>query len=506
MKNLEKTLLENILRFGAKNLNTELIKPLLYEQTDYVLRWEQEKAAADAFRAWENENRDSGRVKLVKTNGYKPAMSREIIVPATFWNNFVTIDSMTNSAEIKQQIDQVLETLQQQGANLDDPTLDINIISRATSPVASITPNPKDNTGKKQIDHNYNGLLKFDANGNVTPESKAAFDAKQKTDPQWGNKILAQKRGDAAANYIKSKGIKAKVTVVPEINADRREFVITARTIGKEKFVAPLNAPDIKLTLKIGATWVVSPAKNIGGAASAYILPLFTYYGSLTTSTGVKIDFRVEDTNKGGYNADNDGLRWLRKQELYKMTTSYERNPLYARGGNGDGTEGGQRIRAFFGGCGYFDQRSASYVVELITQGAGKLISTMTGFNAIEWLNQSSKIVDVTKDVSFNIEQFRGIDFYGKLITPEEVAKYQQLCSQTSKTVEQTYNLQQLASAAAASGIAPVSTEISKYPKFWTNAEWMDATTTPVTSGSNLVKNIGFFQGIDQFNTSPINK
>ena len=508
MSTFEKTLLENLIRFSPKNLSINAIKPLLWEQADYVERWKTDTAVKAAFTQWESEIRNSGAVKLVKTNEFKPIANDPEIIPATFWNNFVTIDSgMANPDALKQEIDDSIAKLQAQGANLQDPNLIITIDSMATKWVASAAPNPKDNTGKARIDHDYNGLLKFAANGAVTPESKAALDVKQQKDLQYGNLILAQKRGDSAAAYIRSKGIKAKIQVNPIINAPTRGFVIKAQVIGKEKFVAPLILPDIKLTLKVGAAWTVVPLKQAGGQASAFIYPTFTYYGTLTTTTGVSITFKVEDTNKGGYSADNTGLRWLTGGELLKMATynQTERNPLFARSGQGDGANG-DRLRTFFAGCGHFDAKAANLVVELITQGAGKLVTALTQFNAINWLKTTSKTVGVTKDASYDLEQNRGVNFWGKLISKEEVSQYTGLTAGTAKYVEQTFNLQQLAAAAVASGITPASEAPSIDVRYWTTAGWFDATTNPSTYGTGLAKNPGFFQDIRQFNMTPITK
>jgi hypothetical protein len=268
-----------------------------------------------------------------------------------------------------------------------------------------------------------------------------------------------------------------------------------------------LILPDIKLTLKVGATWKVAPLQQAGGQASAFIYPSFTYYGTLTTSTNVSITFKVEDTNKGGYSADDTGLRWLTGGELFKMATynQTERNPLFARSGQGDGANG-DRLRTFFAGCGHFDAKSANLVVELITQGAGKLIASLTKFNAINWLKTTSKTVGVTKDASYNLEQNRGVNFWGKLISKQEVSQYTGLTANTATYVEQTYNLQQLAAAAVASGIAPASESPSIDVRYWTTAGWFDATTNPPVYGINLAKNPGFFQGIQQFNMTPITK
>lgn len=507
MKNLQNTIVENFMRFSPKNLDVNQLKKFLTEQDiNYIERWKNEKAAIDAFRQWESEVQNEGRTKLVKTNAYKDVTNDPTIVPVSFWNNFVTIDSMTNADAVKQQIDAALEKLTQQGVNLEDPTINISIISRATSPIASTMPNSKENTGKKRIDHDYNGLLKFDANGNITPASKAEFDKKQQTDPQWGNKILAQKRGEAASNYIKSKGIKAKITVTPEINAERREFVINAQVAGKEKYIAPITLPDMEIKIKLVAEWVVSEVWSLTGGKPVAVFPKFYYSVNWTATNGMAGSIITMDDNNSGDNLNN--TRWMRKAELFKLSS--DRNPLQAnKSSNYAGSFGdaqNDRRTNFLLGTGHFAGNMGSYVWEQLTNGASKTISQLSGFNMTQWLTSTSNTLGVTGDINIQTSQSTMHTFYAKYLdTPELIQKAQSAVPSLKFSFEKTINLQDLATAAAAAGFPNVSAEISTDSKFWTGAAWFDSTVTPPTYGISLKENPNFFAGAT-FSKTPIGK
>ncbi len=529
MKNLEQIIVENLIRFRPKNLDSSELKKFLTEQDlDFVERWKNEKAAIDLFRKWESEVANDGRTKLVKANGYKDVTGEPIIVPVSFWNNFVTIDSMNNADQVKKQLDDVLTVLQQQGVNLEDPTINIKIVSRATSPVASTAPSSKENTGKKRIDHDYNGLLKFDANGNVTPESKAAFAEKQKADPQWGNKILAQKRGDAAANYIKAKGIKANITIVPEINAPRREFVISAKVAGKEKYIAPLKLPDMTTKIILNAEWVVTELWSMGDKIPVTI-PTFYYRIEWSNTNGQSGWAMTQDKNNSP--GELNDSRWMRKQELEIVAktgtgppVARNRNPLQANHSSNFAGSPGEaqtyRKTIFMAGSGYFaGQGAVSNVLWDLSNGASKLVSQITGFNLGSWLSSTSATMGATSDISIeypgqiyslfgrklaSAERINGMNadskpYYGDL------AKAKAAAPGTKVSIEKTINLQELAAAAAASGYKGVSAELSTDPKFWSEAAWFDSTVTPPTYGIDLKQNPKFFEGAT-FSKTPINK
>lgn len=530
MKNLQNTIVENLMRFRPKNVNTESLKRFLTEQDDFIRRWEQQRDAKALFDKWESEVRNEGRVKLVKTNAYRDVTNKEINIPVSFWNNFVTIDSMTNAADVKTKIDQALEALKEQGVNLEDPTINIKIVSRASKAIASTGPNKNDNTGKKRIDHDYNGLLKFDAAGNITPAAQAEFDAKQKTDPQWGNKILAQKRGDAAANYIKSKGIKANITVLPEIHPTERSFIITAQAVGQEKYIAPMSLPDMTIKMTLKAEWTVSKLWSMAGNNPVGTFPTFYYRIEWTNSNNAAGSVMTQDDNNSGNNENNS--RWMRKSELLTVAktgkgsaVSPERNPLQAnKSSNFAGAAGesqNDRRDNFLAGTGHFANKSVTnYVWGELTNGASKLVSQATGFNLSSWLSSTSATMGVTSDADVQIGQFEGRSFFGKLLaTTDEInrmdaeaksyygdlAKAQSAAAGTKVAIEKTINLQEFAAAAAAAGIQGVSAEMSTDPKFWTEAAWFDATVNPATFGISLKENKNFFAGAT-FSKSPINK
>ena len=244
--NFEKILAENLIRFGVKNLDITQLRRFLTEQdqASLIQALKDEGETYKMFRAWEQQT--SGLVKLVKTFGYRTIAPEQKDVTVPFFNNFVTIDQGSpNPAAMKLEIDKVLDELKQLGANLTSPSTTIDIISTATeAPAGANIDKAAGAAGRKIIDHDYAGLIKFAANGTVTPESKTAFDAKQKSDLQWGNKILAQKRGESAKAYIESKGVKAKVTIIPKIVpvSEGRKFQIVAKVKGQEKFIMTIDS------------------------------------------------------------------------------------------------------------------------------------------------------------------------------------------------------------------------------------------------------------------------
>jgi len=251
--NLERILAENLLRFGGKNLNKQLIvyKYLLEQdssqkQAEAIELLKTQGEAYQAFQNWQSEvNKEYGNVILTKTQEYVPINAEPIRLEDTFYNNFVTLETgVKDPAALKTNLDDMIETLKQQGANMTDPKTVIEIVSTATSPAASTGPNPKDFGGTvpathKKLDHTYGGQLAYDKAGVVTPQSK-----------EWaktnGNEFLAKQRGESVKKYLESKGVKATIIVIALTDQLKREFVITAKQEGTDKVITPIGVPDIQ--------------------------------------------------------------------------------------------------------------------------------------------------------------------------------------------------------------------------------------------------------------------
>jgi hypothetical protein len=250
--NLERILAENLLRFGGKNLNKQLfVYKYLLEQSDkQAAAIELLKAQGEAyeiFQNWQREvNQEYGNIILTKTLEYVPINQEPITIDDKFYNNFVTLETGVKDPEaIKAKLDNMIETLKQQGANMTNPKTVIEILSTASPSPASTKPNPDDfpsGTVPKthtKIDHTYGGQLTYDKVGKPTPESIAWA----KTN---GNEFLAKQRGESVKKYLQEKGVEATITVVALTGQPERVFKITAKQEGTRKVITPIGVPDIQ--------------------------------------------------------------------------------------------------------------------------------------------------------------------------------------------------------------------------------------------------------------------
>jgi len=263
--NLERILAENLLRFGGKNLNKQLFvyKYLLEQdssqkQAEAIELLKTQGDAYQAFVNWQNEvNKEYGNVILTKTQEYVPINADPIRLEDIFYNNFVTLETgVKDPAALKANLDDMIETLKQQGANMTDPKTVIEIVSTATKPAASTGPNPKDFGGTvpatyKKIDHTYGGQLAYDKVGKPTPESI-----------EWaktnGNAYLAKARGESVKKYLESKGVKATIVVIALTDQPKRQFIITAKQEGTDKVITPIGVPNIEWSCGFSAQFRVA--------------------------------------------------------------------------------------------------------------------------------------------------------------------------------------------------------------------------------------------------------
>jgi hypothetical protein len=263
--NLERILAENLLRFGGKNLNKQLMvyKYLLEQdssqkQAEAIELLKTQGEAYQAFQSWQSEvNKTYGNIILTKTQEYVPINQEPIKLEDVFYNNFVTLETgVKDPAALKANLDTMIETLKQQGANMTDPKTVIEIVSTATSPAASTGPNKDDFGGTvpathKKIDHTYGGNLAYDKVGKPTPESI-----------KWaqtnGNEYLAKARGESVKKYLESKGVKATIIVIALTGQPKRKFLITAKQEGTRKVITPIGVPDIEWSCGFSAQFKVA--------------------------------------------------------------------------------------------------------------------------------------------------------------------------------------------------------------------------------------------------------
>jgi hypothetical protein len=517
MKTFEQTLLENLIRFQPKNINTNIFRKFLLEQDgmDFVRNWEYDNAVRAEKNKWETEVRNTGANKLVKMFGYNKVTSEDLKVSATFWNNFVTLDGGAPNADaVKKQMDNVLNMLQQQGANLQDPKVEITIQATATAPPASIYPAKNDNTGKTKIDHDYNGLLKFDANGKVTPESAAKFKEKQTADDQWGNDILARKRAESVANYIKSKGIKANIKVLPPLlKQPKREFIISARTVGTEKFIAPMTSPDIQITINLGVGYQLT--NPYGGQMLNKDYPV---YGNVLPTFGYTIQIKTPGVAGRTLSAKSANIGWLTTREAYMLSHPDQsknagtepiawRNPLRAKIGSEDQKFDPASI--FLGGCGYFTYSAARAIIDEsgILNGASAIVKNLINWDYTSWLKQSNQALGIKGDINILFSSNSGESCMGKIIeSTEDLAKVKSTIPSLTQRFSKTFNLSELAQAAAAAGVKGVSPTFSTDLEYWQSAAWLDTTTTPATYGLSVSKNPNFFKDVQKVVQTPLEK
>jgi hypothetical protein len=478
-----KILAENLLRFGVKNLDHKQLNKFLLEQdqASLIQSLKDDAATYKMFKDWENQTQ--GLVKLVKTYGYRPVPAQINKVKVPFFNNFVTIDQGSpKPAEMKKQLDLVLESLKQAGANLDSPETIIDIISTATPPVAGTNiDKAAAAAGRKTIDHNYG----------LSGDIKTELANKQKTDDQWGNTYLATKRGESAKAYIESKGIKAKINVIVKIKQPERMFEIIAKVKGQEKFVAPINVPTPKITLTFDmAPSLISrrQAGTFGGGASDYTVdvPIFSVNFVVETNFGMNGSNTTMQSRAGAnrgwadmqiiQNSIRKGYMWNTSLNDYYMGSG---NPFKAfNKGDVEGTNNS---------TGYISQQQSNMSPETFLSSIGHFTLAQARQINLELMSAISplgtKLLGV--DIPGTVNQFATF-----LRTPDWLTQFKSKASQYSiprKTVE--VSIDQL--VAAVGGSPDLSADV----KYWGQSVYYDATQTPPTYGP-IAKNPTFFDGV----------
>jgi hypothetical protein len=487
--NFEKILAENLLRFGVKNLDMTQLRRFLTEQdqASLIQALKDQGEAYKMFRAWEQQT--SGLVKLVKTFGYRTIEPRIQTVTVPFFNNFVTIDQgSSNPAAMKAAIDTVLAELQQAGANLDSPTTTIDIISTATQPPAGANiDKAAAAAGRKTIDHNYG----------ISGDIKTALGDRQKSDPQWGNKILAQKRGESAKAYIVSKGIKAKINVIVKIEQLERMFQIVAKVTGQEKFVMPIDTPTPKVTLtfSMAPTLVSQAASGVsGGGVELYNVnvPALRVRWDITSNFGVKGSNTTVQARAGANRGwvVGSGIGHAKNWEAGTKPGDYYSgggNPFYAM--SGEEVAGispfpsqanlNMQPEVFLSSIGHFTNKQARQLLWEMWSAVSPIGSKLLG---IDIAGQCAAYAAYLKQ--------NGVTGAGDILPRNALASFKVDSKKFEipvKTVEVT--LDQLVAAVGG------SPELSTNVQYWGQAVYYDSTVTPPTYGS-IVKNPTFFDGV----------
>lgn len=487
--NFEKLLAENMIRYGVKNVDvSEISRKFLIEQSqaEMLQSLRNNMDAYNQYEKWERANLK--KIKVVKTYGYR-AVSKNYEVKVPFFNNFVTIDQGSNTpAAMKKSIDDVLAKIQQEGGNLNDPNMLIEIVSTATNlPAGTNVDNEAKAAGRKKIDHDYDG--------------KAANLADiQKTDPQYGNRILARKRGESAKAYMESKGVKSKIVITTNIvkPEEGRKFIITAKVQSDELFVMPVKIPPFEITLNLKIEKSSMSQTSLGQAGDTQN-QLYTFEPVLKIDSSVSTNFGIFGNNRnfGGSNsalsmagilpykgATYTGTAWsagLNPESPGKRFNPFAIHSLGNLGGGKTAEEySGMAPELILGGIGRFTQQATSNILVQLRVPTSPLWIAMHGQNLDSiiknWQTATSKIRP-WKQGDANEQQYNALSF-------------------PTIEISKTFNIADLARAAKTIGL-DASEQISRDIKYWMTAVYFDSTTTPPSYG-DLSKNPTFFDNVQK--------
>lgn len=494
--NFEKILAENMIRYGVKNVDIlEFSRKFLTEQSqaDLIQKIKDNNDAYKQYLNWQTDN--SGRIKVVKTFGYRTIEPRIKDVTVPFFNNFVTIDQGSpKPADMKAAIDNVLDELKQAGANLDSPETIIDIISTATDAPAGVNiDNAAKAAGRKQLDHDY-GLS---SSGDI----KTALAVKQKSDQQWGNKILAQKRGESAKAYIESKGIKAKIIITTKIVPIKqgRYFQIVAKIQGSEKYILPVKVPPFQITLNLTIEKSSMSQTRLGQYGDTPN-QMYTFEPVLKVDSSVTTNFGIfgSNTNFAGSNTATSlagilpstgttytGEAWKNRIDPEQggiFTNPFSIHSIGHLGGNKTAEEfSGMTPQLILGGIGRFTPAAANAIIRVQLR-----VPTSPLWIAMHGQNFASAITNWQTQCK-GIRPFKQGDANHKKYDAVSFPKIQ---------ISKTFNIADLARAAKAIGL-DASEQISMDVKYWTEAAYFDATKTPPPANYGLIKtNPTFFNDV----------
>jgi hypothetical protein len=480
-----KILAENLLRFGAKNIDHKTLRRFLTEQTQDDLM----KAVYDdpEFQQWDKENQ--GKVKLVKAFEYKNVEPVVNKVAVPFFNNFVTIDQGSPKPdEMKTKLDAVLESLKQAGANLDNPKTTINIISTATEAPAGINIDKDAKAaGRTKIDHDYNG-------------KSAQLADLQKTDLQYGNKILAQKRGESAKAYIESKGVKAKITITTKIVPipEGRYFQIVAKVQGQEKSVGPINAPAPKLTVTFRMDPFLQTGRQVGTVDPESNTTSKNIYE--TNKPSLKINYRITGKFGESYvldlnNMNNSTVLYLGNNAsdfIYNSArywnfpnNNYTDNPFWASSKE----QFSDWPAEFMSSIGYMTKGQARGLLAQMNSAISPMMLQLHGIDIISKLKSYYEWCMKMKYISMKGSPTADINYAAGDSIADKIKDFNNGAVQF-KIPAQTVDISIEKMSSVVGGSPTISTDV----KYWGDAIYIDKTTTPPTFG-DIKKNPGFFAG-----------
>jgi hypothetical protein len=207
MKNLKKTLAENMLRFGTKNIDPKQVKRVISEQApglsadqrmrtsadQQLQRGETGQAAAAAFKTTQDNNRRQGKVTYIRRAKTETASLEPMRIDAPFYNNMITVDAglMIEKSKLDAQVDKLVNKILTT-PGIDRDSLAITVTGAATTARPNDAPDTRlKDKGVTTVDHPGKHFGGIDVS---KPENYNA-----------GNQWLATQRAQAIINVLKPK-------------------------------------------------------------------------------------------------------------------------------------------------------------------------------------------------------------------------------------------------------------------------------------------------------------
>lgn len=205
MKNLKKTLAENMLRFGTKNIDPKQVKRVISEQApglsadqrmrtsadQQLQRGETGQAAAADFKTTQDFNRRQGKVTYIQRAKTETVALDPININAPFYNNMITLDSGLmkgiSRADVEAQVNELVDKIVST-PGIDRDSLTLTVTGAATTAIPSNRPDTRMPAGT-ELDHPGTLFGGIDIVKN----------------PQQGNQWLATQRAQAIIDVLKPK-------------------------------------------------------------------------------------------------------------------------------------------------------------------------------------------------------------------------------------------------------------------------------------------------------------
>jgi hypothetical protein len=275
MKNLKKTLAENMLRFGTKNIDPKQVKRVISEQApglsadqrmrtsldQQLQRRETGQAAAADFKRIQEFNRRQGKVTYIQRAKTGTVALDPININAPFYNNMITLDSGLmkdiSRADVEAQVNKLVDKIVST-PGIDRDSLAITVTGAATTAAPFAAPDTRMPAGTK-LDHPNKPFDGIDI----------------KTNPQQGNQWLATQRAQAIINVLQPKleaagfkklNLKSAAVVLPGSARDDEKRFLKVDVNVQQKTNDITTTAD--LLLNFAVSYETTSGRTIAGAVS----------------------------------------------------------------------------------------------------------------------------------------------------------------------------------------------------------------------------------------------